>query len=186
MLPGQVTRVAGQVAPHTPPTQNGVEAPQMRPQSPQLFGSADVSTHEVPHRDVPPGQPPIWQSPATHERPVPQAWPQAPQLALSVRVSAHAPLQLVSVVGQVAAHTPPAQTGVAAPQALVQLPQCAGSSSRLTLCCPQVAMPGGAPGESEPHAPSRRQLQASTIHVRIEPPGFPSIQSNSSADMVLV
>lgn len=41
MLPGQLTPGAGQVALQLPPTQNGVPAPQMRPQLPQLFGSLD-------------------------------------------------------------------------------------------------------------------------------------------------
>jgi hypothetical protein len=133
MLPGQATPGDGQVALQMPTVQKGVAAPQMCPQLPQLFGSLLGSTQKVPHCVVPPGHPPIRQSPLTHELPAWQAWPQSPQCCPSVRISVHAPLQFIKLAGQAATQTPPAQLAVAPPQAVAQFPQCAGSSSRLTV-----------------------------------------------------
>jgi hypothetical protein len=77
-------------------------------------------------------------------------WPQSPQWVASVRRSAQVLPQVAVPAGQAATQVPPEQSGVPAPQTLEHDPQCCGSSSRLTLCCPQLAMPNGVLSSPQP------------------------------------
>ena len=121
-----------------PATQLGADAPQVRPQAPQLAVSVATSTHAAPQAVLPAGHAHV---PALQTPPVGQTTPQVPQLFTSVCELLHVPLQYRSddVHSRQEPVLQPWPDGHTRPQA----PQLFTSVSTETHAPPQGAVPTG-------------------------------------------
>jgi hypothetical protein len=134
------TKPWAQVAAHWPPEQTGVAPLQMRPQTPQLFGSYS-STVQTPSQAVC-WMPQLAQTPLAQTWLNGQMWPHVPQLSTSLARFSQKPLQLDSPAAQ--------QMPVVLPVGMAQLPL---AQLPLAVQAPPAATPEQTPAVQVPPVP---------------------------------